>query len=121
LWTAFLFLEIVGFGCELDSGFPPNAPLLALLIFCPQKTLFLFPLPVNDNYDRLANSSLKGSALFKPTFGAAGKMANVIAPVSPKLSPKMEGPFSANLNATLSSAPSGLSNPSHVLKMYVRR
>lgn len=69
---------------------------------------------------RLANSALADSALIKPMFGAAGRMGKVISPVPAKLTNKMDGAFSGNLNAFLPYGPSGLGSPNNVLKVYVR-
>jgi hypothetical protein len=69
---------------------------------------------------RLANSALADSALIKPMFGAASRMGKVISPVPAKLTNKMDGTFSGNLNAFLPYGPSGLGSPNNVLKIYVR-
>jgi hypothetical protein len=71
-------------------------------------------------FHRLANSALADAAVIKPMFGAASRMGKVIAPVPAKLTNKMEGAFSANLNGFLSKGPAGLGSPNHVLKVYVR-
>lgn len=70
---------------------------------------------------RLANSALADSALIKPMFGAASRMGKVISPVPAKLTNKMEGTFSARLDAFVPFGPSGLGSPNNVLKLHVRQ
>ncbi|KAG7341882.1 hypothetical protein IV203_006974 [Nitzschia inconspicua] len=69
----------------------------------------------------LANSALADSSLIKPMFGASSRMGKVISPAPAKVTNKIEGTFSANLNAFVPYGPSGLGSPNNVLKRYVRR
>ncbi len=70
--------------------------------------------------NRLQNSLLKESSLFKPVFGDAAKMGKVVTASPALVSPKMQGGFKADLGAMLQLTPAAISGPSSVLKKVVR-
>eukprot|EP00529_Nitzschia_sp_RCC80_P040435 CAMPEP_0113521134 /NCGR_PEP_ID=MMETSP0014_2-20120614/44475_1 /TAXON_ID=2857 /ORGANISM="Nitzschia sp." /LENGTH=87 /DNA_ID=CAMNT_0000419067 /DNA_START=26 /DNA_END=289 /DNA_ORIENTATION=- /assembly_acc=CAM_ASM_000159 len=71
----------------------------------------------------LANSALKNSSAFTPiASGAISRMGKVLTVSPSKVNPVLKGTFSADLTAIIptSKSPAGLSNPSNVLKKWVR-
>jgi len=69
---------------------------------------------------RFSASLLKESSLFKPVFGKAAEMGNVVTASPALLKPTMQGGFKADLGAMIKLTPEGISGPNAVLKKVVR-
>eukprot|EP00538_Stauroneis_constricta_P014079 CAMPEP_0119545962 /NCGR_PEP_ID=MMETSP1352-20130426/560_1 /TAXON_ID=265584 /ORGANISM="Stauroneis constricta, Strain CCMP1120" /LENGTH=126 /DNA_ID=CAMNT_0007590593 /DNA_START=59 /DNA_END=440 /DNA_ORIENTATION=- len=69
----------------------------------------------------IQNTFLKDSLVFKPVFGDAAKMGKISGTSFPALETNViKGGFKGNLNAMLEIAPSGLNNPTMILKKFIR-